>query len=418
MHEFRYRNKEFYCEQVPVAAIAEKVGTPFYLYSYQTLLNHYRTYDSAFAFIPHIIAYAVKANANLSILKLFAKENSGADIVSAGELYKALKAGISPNRIVFAGVGKSPQEIRYALQSNILMLNVESEHELETINEVAGRIRRKARIALRVNPDVDPKTHPYISTGLKKSKFGIWIGRALANYKLASRLKNIEVTGLHMHIGSQLTAISPYVAALQRLIPLMEQLESLDIAIRYLNIGGGLGITYVDETPPHPADLAQAVAPFVKELGVTLILEPGRALVGNAGILVTKVLYLKESEGKRFVIVDAGMNDLIRPSLYDAYHRIQPVIRRSRKTVVADVVGPICESADFLAKDRKMEDCRSGELLAVMSAGAYGFAMASNYNARPRIPEVMVKGNQYAVIREREDYKDLLKGERLPEFLK
>lgn len=418
MHEFRYRNKELYCEQVPVSAVADAVGTPFYLYSHRTLLNHYRAYDTAFSFIPHIIAYAVKANANLSILKLFAREGSGADIVSAGELYKALKAGVSPERIVFAGVGKSPQEIEYALNSGILMFNVESEQELKRINEVAGKIHRKARIALRVNPDVDPKTHPYISTGLKKSKFGIWIGRALENYKLASRLKNIAVAGLHMHIGSQLTDVSPYVAALQRLIPLVEQLKSHGIGIRYLNIGGGLGITYVDETPPHPVDLAQAVAPLIKELGVTLILEPGRALVGNAGILVTKVLYLKESEGKRFVIVDAGMNDLIRPSLYGAYHQIQPVIRRSRKTVVADVVGPICESADFLAKDRKIPDCSSDELLAVMSAGAYGFAMSSNYNARPRVPEVMVKGNQYAVIREREDYKDLLKGEHLPDFLK
>lgn len=418
MHEFQYRNKELHCEQVPVSAVADAVGTPFYLYSHRTLLNHYRAYDTAFSFIPHIIAYAVKANANLSILKLFAREGSGADIVSAGELYKTLKAGVLPERIVFAGVGKSPQEIEYALNSDILMFNVESEQELKRVNEVAGKIHRKARIALRVNPDVDPKTHPYISTGLKKSKFGIWIGRALDHYKLASRLKNIEVTGLHMHIGSQLTDVSPYVAALQRLIPLVEQLKSHGIGIRYLNIGGGLGITYVDETPPHPVDLAQAVAPLIKELGVTLILEPGRALVGNAGILVTKVLYLKESEGKRFVIVDAGMNDLIRPSLYNAYHQIQPVIRRSRKTVVADVVGPICESADFLAKDRKMEDCSSDELLAVMSAGAYGFAMSSNYNARPRVPEVMVKGNQYAVIREREDYKDLLKGEHLPGFLK
>ena len=418
MHEFRYRNKKLHCEQIPIQNLAEEVGTPFYLYSYNTLLNHYRAFDSAFSFTPHIIAYAVKANANLSILKLFAGQGSGADIVSAGELYKALKAGISPDRIVFAGVGKNPPEIEYALATGILMFNVESEQELKTINEVAGRVHRIARIALRVNPDVDPKTHPYIATGLKKSKFGIWIERALENYKLASRLKNIEVTGLHMHIGSQLTDVSPYVAALKRLILLMDQIRSHGIPIQYLNIGGGLGITYANEVPPHPSELAQAVAPLIKELGVTLILEPGRALVGNAGILVTRILYTKKGDGKTFVIVDAAMTDLIRPSLYGAHHQILPVIKRPRKNLIADVVGPVCESADFLAKDRKMEESRPGELLAVMSAGAYGFAMSSNYNARPRIPEVLVNGKAFYVIRERENYADLIKGEVIPEFLK
>jgi diaminopimelate decarboxylase len=418
MHEFRYRNKKFQCEQVPISIIAEEVGTPFYLYSYNTLLNHYRTFDSAFSFVPHIIAYAVKANANLSILRLFASQGSGADIVSAGELFKALKAGVSPDRIVFAGVGKNPKEIEYALTSGILMFNVESEQELKTINDVARKVGRIARIALRVNPDVDPRTHPYIATGLKKSKFGIWIEQALENYKLASRLKHIEVTGLHMHIGSQLTEVSPYVAALKRLIPLVDRVRSHGIPIQYLNIGGGLGITYLDEAPPHPSELAQAVAPLIKELGVTLILEPGRALVGNAGILVTRVLYTKKGEGKTFVIVDAAMTDLIRPSLYGAHHQILPVVKRPRKNRIVDVVGPVCESADFLAKDRKMEESRPGELLAVMSAGAYGFAMASNYNARPRIPEVMVKDKSFYVIRDRENYEDLIRGEAIPEFLK
>ena len=418
MHDFHYQDKELYCEQVPVARMAEKVGTPFYLYSHATLLKHYRAYATAFSAIPHIIAYAVKANGNLSILKLFAGEGSGADIVSGGELHRATAAGIDPQKILFAGVGKTSEEIRDALTSNILMFNVESSQELQTINEVAGRLKRRARVALRVNPDVDPKTHPYIATGLKKHKFGMSIHDALREYKTASALKHIEIIGIHQHIGSQLTEVSPYVDAMNRLLGLMDKLKHLDISISYINIGGGLGITYDDEKPPQPEHLAKAIQPLIKNLQCTLMLEPGRSLVGNAGILVTKVLYLKENDGRRFVIVDAGMNDLIRPSLYGAYHKIQAVLKQSRKTVVADIVGPICESGDFLAKDREVEDCRPGELLAAMSAGAYGFVMASNYNARPRPTEVMVKGDQYAVIRERETHKDLIRGEHIPNFLR
>ena len=417
MHEFRYRNTELHCEQLPISTIAEKVGTPFYLYSHATLLNHYKTYDQAFVSIPHIIAYAVKANGTLSILKLFAQEGGGADIVSGGELYRALAAGIDPRKIVFAGVGKTTDEIRYALENDILMFNVESSQELHTINQVAGRLKRHAPVALRVNPNVDPKTHPYISTGLKSHKFGISIHKAIEEYKIASKLEHIEVVGIHIHIGSQLTEVLPYVDALKRLLALVEELQHDSIPIHYLNMGGGLGIPYSDEVPPQPEDLAKAIHPVIKDLPCTLIMEPGRALVGHAGILVTKVLYLKESEGKRFVIVDAGMTDLIRPSLYGAYHQIQPLVPRSRKQVVSDVVGPICESGDFLARNREIEECFPGEFLAVMAAGAYGFAMASNYNARPRIPEVMVKGDQYAVIREREGYKDLLHGETIPDFL-
>jgi diaminopimelate decarboxylase len=418
MHEFQYRQNELFCEDVPVRTLAQEIGTPFYLYSAKTLQNHYRAYDSAFASIPHLITFAMKANSNLAILRLFANEGGGADIVSAGELYRALSAGVEPRKINFAGVGKTAEEIRYALESDILMFNVESSQELRKIDEVAGRIGRKARVALRVNPNVDPKTHPYISTGMKKHKFGIGIDKALEEYKLASSLKHIEIVGIHKHIGSQLTETAPYVDALKRLLGLVEELKRIGIEVQYVNIGGGLGITYENEHPPQPKDLAGAIGPLVKDLKCVLIMEPGRALVGNAGILVTKVLYTKEGDSKKFVIVDAAMNDLIRPSLYGAYHLIQPVVRRGRKPIKADVVGPICESSDFLAKDREMEECLPGEYLAVMSAGAYGFVMASNYNARPRTPEILVKGDRHYIVRERETYADLVRGEHIPDFLK
>jgi diaminopimelate decarboxylase len=418
MHEFQYRQNELFCEDVSVGTIAREIGTPFYLYSAKTLQNHYRAYDSAFSSIPHLITFAMKANSNLAILRLFAKEGGGVDIVSAGELYRALAAGVEPRKINFAGVGKTADEIRFALETDILMFNVESSQELRMIDEVAGRIGRKARVALRVNPNVDPKTHPYISTGLKKHKFGIAIDKALEEYKLASKLKHIEIVGIHKHIGSQLTETAPYVDALKRLLGLVEELKRIGIEVQYVNIGGGLGITYENEHPPQPRDLAGAIGPLVKDLKCILIMEPGRALVGNAGILVTKVLYTKEGDSKKFVIVDAAMNDLIRPSLYGAYHLIQPVVRRGRKPVKADVVGPICESSDFLAKDREMEECLPEEYLAVMSAGAYGFVMASNYNARLRTPEIMVKGDRHFIVRERETFPDLVRGEHIPDFLK
>lgn len=418
MDDFHYRNDELYCEEVPVRAVADEVGTPFYLYSARTLVNHFRAYDTAFASIPHLIAFAMKANSNLGVLRLFAREGGGADIVSGGELYRALEAGVEPRKIIFAGVGKTAEEIRYALASDILMFNVESPQELRRIDEVAGRSGQKARVALRVNPNVDPKTHPYISTGMKKHKFGISIDRALEEYKLAVSLKHIEVVGVHQHIGSQLTETAPYVDALKRLLGLVEDLKEAGIPIRYINIGGGLGIIYENEAPPQPRDLAEAVAPLVKDLKCVLIMEPGRALVGNAGILVTEVLYVKEGEDKKFVIVDAAMNDLIRPSLYGAFHQIQPLLRTDRSHMKADIVGPICESSDFLAKDREMEECAAGDRLAVMSAGAYGFVMASNYNSRPRVPEIMVHGDRFEVIRERETLQDLVRGEHIPDFLK
>jgi len=418
MHLFQYRGSGLFAEDVPVMALTEKYGTPLYIYSYNTLLRHFRAYTDAFNGYPHIICFAVKANSNSAILRLFAKNGGGADIVSGGELHIALKAGISPRKIVYAGVGKTGEEIRFALRSKILMFNVESENELREIDRVAGIMKTRAPVALRINPDIDPETHPYIATGLRKHKFGIPIEDALENYRIASRLKNVNVIGIHKHIGSQITKVSPFVDALKRILILMDKLIAQGVKIEYLDVGGGLGISYRNEEPPVPKDLAKNLIPLLKERRVTLIIEPGRSIVGNAGILVTKTLFLKEGEDREFIIVDAGMNDLIRPSLYDAYHHILPVARKKRKTIFADVVGPICESSDFLAKDRELKSVKQGEYLAVMSAGAYGFSMSSNYNSRPRAAEVMVKGREYFLIRERETYSDLMRNDRIPPFLK
>ncbi len=419
MNNFEYRHGELYCEQVPVSRIAKELGTPCYVYSHATLVRHFRAYDSAFSSIPHVVAFAMKANSNIAILRLMAKEGSGADIVSGGELFRALKAGVPASKIVFAGVGKAPDEIRDALKADILMFNVESAPELHAINEVAAAVGRKARVALRINPDIDPKTHPYISTGLKKSKFGIAAERALEEFALASSLSHIEVVGVHAHIGSQLTEVSPFIEALKKVVTLIQTLQGQGVGIRYLNIGGGLGITYSDEKPPLPQELSDAILPLVQNLRLTLVMEPGRVIVGNAGILVTKALYRKEGEAKTFVIVDAAMNDLIRPSLYGAYHEIRPLDeeagRRAKQQV--DIVGPVCESGDFLAKDRLLATIKPGELLAVMSAGAYGFVMSSNYNSRPRVPEALIKDGEIHIIRARETYDDLIKGEAIPAFL-
>jgi diaminopimelate decarboxylase len=420
MHDFEYHQGELYCEQVPISRIAKEVGTPCYVYSHSTLIRHFRAYDSAFKNIPHVIAFAMKSNSNLAILSLMAREGSGVDIVSGGELFRALKSGVPASKIVFAGVGKTADEIREALKADILMFNIESSAELQAIQEVAASIGKKARIALRINPDVDPKTHPYISTGMKKSKFGIAADRALQEYKTAASLSHIDVVGVHAHIGSQLTEVTPFVDSLKKVVGLIGTLKAQGINIRYLNIGGGLGITYSEEKPPLPQELSDAILPIITDLGLTLVMEPGRVIVGNAGILVTKALYLKEGEAKSFVIVDAAMNDLIRPSLYGAYHEIKPVNEEAghRAKQQVDIVGPVCESGDFLAKDRLLAAVRPGELMAVMSAGAYGFVMASNYNSRPRVPEVLVKGGDIHVIRERETYEDLVKGETIPAFLK
>lgn len=417
MHFFSHKKGELYAEDVPVKELINKFGTPLYIYSYGTLIRHIRAYEEAFCEVPHIICYAVKANSNLAILRIFAELGIGADIVSGGELFRALKVGIKPYKIVFAGVGKTDEEIEYALKNNILMFNVESEAELHKINEKAKNLKKVASVALRVNPDIDPKTHKYIATGLKSSKFGIPIEKALDYYKLAKKMKNIKIIGIHKHIGSQITETSAYVEALNKILSLYEQLANYDMDIEYIDIGGGLGITYKDEEPPHPKELADALIPMVKNKKGKLIIEPGRSIVGNAGILVTKVLYTKETGHKNFIIVDAGMNDLIRPTLYGSYHEIQPVTPGKNEKIVADIVGPICESGDFLAKDREIEKVTAGEYLAVMSAGAYGFSMSSNYNSRPRVAEVLVKGDQYALIRKRETYKDLIRNEIIPEEL-
>ena len=418
MHDFQYKNGELHCEGVPIRTIAQRVGTPFYLYSSQTLMNHIRAFDSAFAGVPHLICYALKSNSNSAVLRLLAREGAGADIVSGGELFRALRAGIDPKKIVYAGVGKRRDELEYALKVGVLMFNVESGEELHAIDQAAKDMRVQARIALRVNPDIDPKTHAYISTGLKENKFGISIDQALECYQLAKSLRHVEVIGVHQHIGSQITEVQPFVDAIQKLVGFVKELRGAGIQIKYINIGGGLGITYKDETPPLPLDVANAVKPILKDCGCTIVMEPGRAIVGNAGILVTNALYHKESGDKRFLIVDAGMNDLIRPSLYEAYHEIRPVMQpTSTEQAPYDVVGPICESGDFLAKDRELPEVQSGELLAVMGAGAYGFSMSSNYNSRTRVAEVMVKGNEYYVVRERETYNDLIRGEKVPRWL-
>ena len=418
MDDFHYRDGALHGEEVDLQALARRYGTPLYVYSRATVERNWRAFDDAFGALPHLVCFAVKANANLAILKLFATMGGGADVVSGGELFRALCAGIPPERIVFAGVGKDREEMAEALKADILMFNVESSQELHLLNQVAKEMGMVARVALRVNPDIDPKTHPYISTGLKKSKFGIDISLALEEYQLALTLPHIEIIGIHQHIGSQITEVSPFVESLERTSALIEELRKLQIDIRYLDMGGGLGIPYGDETPPHPTEMAQAVTPMLKALGCTIIFEPGRVIAGNAGILVTRVLYTKQTAVKHFVIVDAGMNDLIRPSLYDSYHAIQPVRQlEGRQRITVDVVGPVCESGDFLAKDREISMVEPGELLAVMSAGAYGFAMASNYNARPRPAEVLVKGNRHFLIRARESYEDLIRGEAIPDDL-
>jgi diaminopimelate decarboxylase len=414
MHHFQERNGELYAEGVPLRAVAERVGTPCYVYSLATLRRHFRVFDEAFESIPHVVCFSVKANSNLAVLRAFAREGSGFDIVSGGELFRALKAGADPGKVVFSGVGKTVAEIRYALTAGILMFNVESPGELDTINAVAGQLGAKAPVALRVNPDVDPKTHPYVSTGLKKSKFGIHIQRSIEDYRRARSLPHIKVGGVDCHIGSQLTTVPPFVDALERIHDLIGRLQAEDFEIRYLDMGGGLGITYNDEKPPEPRQYATALAEGLRDLDVTLLLEPGRVIVGNAGILLTRVLYLKSTDDKNFVVVDGGMNDLIRPALYGSYQGIQPVRPRDGTRFTADVVGPVCESGDFFAKDRELPAVEPGDLLAVMSAGAYGFVMASNYNTRPRAPEVLVDGEQFHIVRARETLDDLVRGESIP----
>ncbi|MBW2262604.1 MAG: diaminopimelate decarboxylase [Deltaproteobacteria bacterium] len=412
MHSFRHRRGVLHCEDVSLVELAERYDTPLYVYSLATLERHYRVFDEAFSGVPHIICFAVKANPCLAILDILARKGAGADIVSGGELFRALRAGMDPSKIVYSGVGKRPEEMAQAVESSILMFNIESFQELDALNEVAGRMKSRARVALRVNPDVDPRTHPYVATGLRMSKFGIRHDSAVEGYERARSHENIDVVGIDCHIGSQLTELGPFVDAVRRLRELVLDLRGRGFEIRYLDVGGGLGITYDVEDPPSPAEYGEAIRKELDLEDITLILEPGRNLVGNAGILLTRVLYTKETETKSFAIVDAGMNDLLRPSLYDAYHAIVPVRDEERPVRRMDVVGPICESGDFLAQEREIPELRPGDLVAVMSAGAYGFSMASTYNSRPLAAEVLVSDSDASLVRERGTYEDLLRGER------
>ncbi len=403
----KYKDGELYLEDVSLKALAEELGTPLYVYSASFVRERIRAYMQAF---PHsLICYAVKANFNPHIIRIAKEEGAGADIVSGGELYCALRAGVEPQKIVYAGVGKTLPELEYAVKTDILMFNVESFMELDVLNEVAGRLGKKARIAIRVNPDVDPKTHPYISTGMKKSKFGVDIKTAKREYEYARKLKNLEVVGIHCHIGSQILDVSPYIEAVEKVLELYHDLLKDGFDIRYVDIGGGLGIKYKPEqSNAEPQDLADALKPYLRELKAKLILEPGRSVVGNAGLLLTQVQFLKDKGHKHFVIVDAGMNDLIRPAMYDAYHHILPVVERNGRYIKCDVVGPICETGDFLALDRELPEVQRGDYLSVLSAGAYCFAMSSQYNVRPRACEVLVEKGGYRVIRSRETYEDML----------
>ena len=408
-----YRHSELSCERVSLRALAAATGTPAYVYSKAALLEGYRAYDRAFAEVPHIVCYSVKANSNLAVLGVLGKAGAGADIVSGGELFRALRAGIPTDRIIFSGVGKTPDEMRAALEVGILLFNVESLSELRALDAVARELGVKAPVALRVNPDVNPQTHAYIATGLRTSKFGIPYDQALEAYEEAAGLKGVEVVGADMHIGSQLTKAAPFADAVARIASLVKTLRERAIEIRLVDVGGGLGIRYRAETPPTHQEYATVLLPALRELGVTVLLEPGRSIVGNAGLLLTRVLYRKDTGEKKFVIIDAAMNDLIRPPLYDAYHEIRPVneARLGGPVETVDVVGPVCESGDFVAKDRELAQAQEGDLLAIMSAGAYGFAMSSNYNTRPRAVEVLVDGDSYTIVRRRETYEDLVAGE-------
>ena len=422
MTHFHYNDNQLFCEEVSVQEIAEEFGTPLYLYSKQQLIENFRTIDGAFADVDHVTCYALKANSNIELLKLLVKEGAGADAVSSGEIHLALKSGFHPSKIAFAGVGKRDDEIEYALKQNIFSFNVESVQELDVINEIAGRLNQKARIALRINPDIDASTHPYISTGLKSNKFGIDISIAIESFKYAASLPNIIVDGIHTHIGSQILKIDPFIQTAKTVSNLVQELRSNGISIHHIDFGGGFGVQYINamehlQLPlevTNPSDEAPtldtfitAVLPILKETGCKLFIEPGRSIVANAGVLVTKVLYRKDNGDKKFVIVDSGMNDLIRPSLYQAYHQIVPLTINENEKEIVDVVGPVCETGDFFARERTMQKVLRGEYIAILTAGAYGIVNASHYNARLGLAEILVNGDKVRVIREREKLEAL-----------
>ena len=417
--DFQYTDGELYVEKVPVRKICEDFGTPVYIYSHNSIRSSFLEYKDAFSEIDPLICYSVKANSNISVLRVFASMDSGFDIVSSGELRRVIAAGGDTSKVVFSGVGKTEEEIEAAIRSRILFFNVESEAELQKINDVAVSLGERAPVAIRVNPDINPDTHPYISTGFEKSKFGIGIEKAVDVYRNASLMGGIEIRGIDAHIGSQIFDLSSFSESISKLVYLADRLGSDGIEISYIDIGGGLAISYEGgEKPPAKSEYAQVFEEQLSDTSYGLVLEPGRSIVGNAGIMSTRVLYVKEGSSKKFVIVDAAMNDLVRPAFYDSFHRIEPVrVGGSGSREVVDIVGPICESGDFLARDRSFPEVSAGELLAVFSAGAYGFVMSSNYNTRPRAAEVLVSGERYCEIRARETLEDLLRPESIAEFL-
>ena len=410
MHDFKFKNNKLFCENVKVEDLARRFGTPLYIYSYNTLISHFTKLRDAFKSINPLICYSVKANSNLTILKALVEKGAGLDIVSGGELFRAQKAGCSPKKIVYASVGKTAHEIEEAIKAGILFFNVESYPELKNIQQIAKRLNKAVNVSLRINPDVEPKTHKYITTGKLTNKFGIDFKSAKQIILLAQAFSHLKVSGLHIHIGSQITKSEPYVAALKKVTAFIEELKEEGISLKYLNIGGGLGIIYDKETPQTAQRFSAKVLPLLKKTGLKIIMEPGRFIVGNSGILVAKVLYIKNTPKKKFIIVDTGMNDLIRPALYEAYHAILP-LNKIKGEEIADMVGPICESGDFIAKGRSLPKVKEGEYLAVMGAGAYGFSMSSNYNSRRRAEEVMVLKDKVFVIRKRESYEDLIRNE-------
>lgn len=409
---FESQKGVLHCENCSLKQLAKEVGTPLYVYSRNALVQNFKQFDSAFADTPHLVCFAVKANSNLSLLKLFRDLGAGYEIVSGGELFRVRQVGVDPQKVVFSGVGKKNTEIDYALNSNILLFNVESKAELDAIEARGKVLNIKARVSFRVNPDIDSETHPHISTGLQQHKFGISMDEALPLYQQAISLSQVEPVGISCHIGSQVTSLKPFIEATQRVLKLVDELTAAGIRLQYVDLGGGLGIRYHDESPPAVDEYATALSGLLAGRSETLILEPGRVLSANAAVLLTEVLYLKQSQGRQFVVVDAGMTDLIRPGLYGAYHDIVPVEANERQRFVADIVGPVCETTDYLARDRILPQVQRGEILAVKDAGAYGFTLASNYNSRPRAAEVLVDSQSYRIVRKRESYEDLIRGEK------
>ncbi len=420
MHEFKYINKHLYCERVRVADLAKKFGTPLYVYSYHTLIDHFAKLKDAFRQVSPLICYSVKANSNLALLKALVNKGAGLDIVSGGELFRALRVGCPAKKIVYASVGKTDEEIEEAVKRGILFFNVESLPELENINRISGKLNKTTSVAIRINPDVEAKTHKFITTGKITNKFGIDLKSAYNILLLREKFRNIRISGLHIHIGSQITKSTPYLAAITRIVGFIGRLKKEGIELEYLNIGGGLGIIYDNEKPQTAVKYARKILPLLKKAGLKIIMEPGRFIAGNSGILVTRVLYVKNTPKKKFVIVDAGMNDLIRPALYGAYHQILPLCAERYTPNAAekvDIVGPICESGDFFAKERRLPKLKEGDFLAVMGAGAYGFSMSSNYNSRRRAEEALVVKDKVFVIRKRESCRDLIRNELIPPFL-